>query len=104
MSLSPPDAEFDDYAGDYTAALQEGLKYSGEDAQYFATARVQWLARRLTELQFAPRSLLDFGCGIGTSTPLFLTVLGVGEVTGVDVSNGLLQTARREHGSRTVTF
>ena len=97
-------AEFDDYADDYVNALQQGLKYSGEDATYFAIARVTWLARRLEQLRFAPRSLLDFGCGHGASTPIFFSTLNVVEVTGVDASRGLLEVARREHGSPRATF
>ena len=97
-------AEFDNYADDYVDALQRGLKYSGEDATHFAIARVQWLARRLRELRCAPRSLLDFGCGNGASTPLFLSILNVLEVTGIDASHRLLEIARREHGSPRATF
>lgn len=97
-------AEFDDYADGYADALQQGLKYSGEDATYFATERVKWLARRLEQLQFAPRSLLDFGCGNGASTPIFLSTLNIVEVTGVDASQRLLEVARREHASPRSTF
>ena len=77
---------------------------SGEDAAHFAAARVQWLARRLEELRFAPRSLLDFGCGNGASTPFFLSTLNVVEVTGIDASHRLLEAARREQGSPRATF
>ena len=97
-------AEFDNYADDYVDALQKGLKYSGEDAAYVAAARVQWLAGRLEKLRFAPRSLLDFGCGNGASTPFFLSKLKVAEVTGVDASDRLLEVARRAHGSPRATF
>lgn len=97
-------AEFDDYADDYLDALQQGLKYSGEDVTYFATERVKWLARRLEQLRFAPRSLLDFGCGNGASTPIFLSTLNVVEVTGIDASQRLLEVARREHASPRATF
>ena len=38
--------------------------------------------------------MLDFGCGLGNSTPLFLDVLGARQVVGVDVSEGLLDRAR----------
>ncbi len=96
--------EFDHYADDYLDALQRGLKYSGEDAAHFAAARVQWLAHRLEQLRCAPRSLLDFGCGAGASTPLFLSRLNVLEVTGVDVSRRLLEHARRQHNSPGTTF
>ncbi len=97
-------AEFDNYADDYADALQQGLKYSGEDATYFAIARVQWLAGRLEKLRFVPRSLLDFGCGNGATTPIFLSTLNVLEVTGIDASHRLLEIARREHGSPRATF
>jgi SAM-dependent methyltransferase len=97
-------AEFDKYADDYADALQQGLKYSGEDATYFAMARVAWLARRLAQLRFAPRSLLDFGCGTGSATPFFLATLNVAQVTGIDASPRLLEAASREHGSAKATF
>lgn len=96
-------AEFDDYADDYADALQQGLKYSGENAAHFATARVLWLARRLEQLRFVPHSLLDFGCGNGSTAPFFLSTLNV-EVTGIDSSHRLIEAARREHGSPRATF
>ncbi len=65
---------------------------------------MQWLARRLNELRFVPRTLLDFGCGTGSTTPLFLSILDVANVTGVDVSRGLLEKARVEHTSPAATF
>jgi len=91
-------ADFDAYSADYVDALQRGLKYSGEDASHFAMGRVRWLAQQLSELHFEPRSLIDFGCGTGASTPYFLSLLNV-DVTGIDVSEGLLERARLDHGS-----
>ena len=38
-------SEFDDYAGSYDAALNQGLALSGESKEYFAHERVRWLAR-----------------------------------------------------------
>ncbi len=95
--------DFDVYSADYVDALQRGLKYSGEDSDYFAMGRVQWLARQLKELPLAPTSLLDFGCGNGASTPHFLSMLNV-DVTGIDVSEGLLERARLDHGSPRVRY
>ena len=70
----PPDAaEFDTFAADYDAALNEGLSVSGEDKNYFARGRVEWLRRCLSRLDFSPRRILDFGCGTGSATPFFLT-------------------------------
>jgi hypothetical protein len=67
---------FDSYAHDYDAALNRGLAVSGEDKEFFARGRVFWLSLCLKELQFVPEVVLDFGCGIGTATPLFYDLLG----------------------------
>jgi len=36
------ESEFDDYAGNYDAALNQGLALSGEPKEYFARERVRW--------------------------------------------------------------
>lgn len=92
----PPDApEFDAYAARYDEALAAGLSVTGEDKDYYARGRMHWLAGRLRALGVAaPETVLDFGCGLGASTPLFLDILGAKRVVGVDVSEGLLDRAR----------
>ena len=65
------DSEFDVYAEDYDRTLAQGLAVSGEDKNYFARGRVAWLGKRLQQMEFEPRRVLDFGCGTGSSTPLF---------------------------------
>ena len=91
-----PDApEFDAYAARYDEALAAGLSVTGEDKDYYARGRMRWLSDRLRALGVAaPGTVLDFGCGLGGSTPLFLGVLGAKQVVGVDVSEGLLDRAR----------
>ena len=48
--------------------------------------------------------MLDFGCGTGSATPWLREVLGAGRVVGVDVSEGSLRVARRDHGSPRADF
>jgi SAM-dependent methyltransferase len=100
------DAEFDAFAADYDAALNEGLSVVGESKEFFARERVRWLRRRLIERGFpSGGKLLDFGCGAGGGTPYFLDELGVASVVGVDVSDGLLDVARARFGrDARVTF
>ncbi|HEX2780615.1 MAG TPA: methyltransferase domain-containing protein [Gemmatimonadaceae bacterium] len=87
--------EFDAYAARYDEALAAGLSVTGEDKDYYARGRMRWLAGRLRALGIrAPETVLDFGCGLGGSTPLFLDILGAKRVVGVDVSEGLLDRAR----------
>jgi SAM-dependent methyltransferase len=87
--------EFDAYAARYDEALAAGLSITGEDKDYYARGRMRWVASRLRASGIAaPHTVLDFGCGLGNATPLFLDELGAREVVGVDVSEGLLDRAR----------
>src|SRR4029450_9531683 len=98
---SSDQAPFDAYAGDYDAALAEGLSVSGEDKYYFAKGRIDFLSKKLERLNLKTRSALDFGCGTGTSTPLLLEVLRLESVRGVDLSPKSIEVARRVfHGDR----
>jgi 2-polyprenyl-3-methyl-5-hydroxy-6-metoxy-1,4-benzoquinol methylase len=59
--------------------------------------------RRYLDPAFAPRTVLDFGCGVGRLLIPFARV--VDEVVGLDVSASMLQEARRncdEHGLHNV--
>ncbi len=91
--------KFDDYAGDYDAALQQGLSVTGEGKEFFARARLQWLRGVLDRRGVQVSRVLDFGCGTGSATPFLLDVLGADSVLGVDVSERSLETAREAwHG------
>ncbi len=92
-------AEFDQYASDYDAALAQGLSVSGEDKLYFAQRRVEWLAGCLQSLGVRPKRVMDFGCGTGAATPFLLDVLGGETLMGVDTSDMSLQVARRTFNS-----
>jgi SAM-dependent methyltransferase len=97
-------APFDVYAGDYDAALAEGLSLSGEDKYYFARGRINFLRQRLIPLNHTVRSVLDFGCGTGTSAPLLLEIPGVESVLGVDLSAKSIEIARQSYGTDRVRF
>jgi SAM-dependent methyltransferase len=99
-----PETTFDAYAEDYTEALQRGVGLSGEDSSFFAEGRVAWVRRRLAQLGFDPRRVLDFGCGTGSTSELLLELPGTTRVTGTDVSKGLLEVARRDHSSDQLDF
>jgi SAM-dependent methyltransferase len=101
-SLNP---EFDRYAADYDAALERGLSISGEGKDYFARERLLHLARCLERLGFRPDRALDFGCGIGSTAPMFLEVFPeLRRLVGIDVSAQSLDVARRLNGESRVEF
>jgi SAM-dependent methyltransferase len=94
MSLAP---EFDRHADTYDAELNQGLSVSGEEKEYFASGRVQWLQHCLEQLQQAPRSAIDYGCGIGDTTVLLKESFHLSSVLGLDVSARSLELARLRH-------
>lgn len=104
MNTSQSKPEFDQYAADYDQALARGISVSGEDKNFFAQGRVEWLTQCLNKISVTPRAVMDYGCGTGQSAPFLLEHLKAEKVLGVDVSEGLLGVARRDHGSPKTQF
>jgi SAM-dependent methyltransferase len=93
--------QFDTFAADYDAALNQGLSVSGEDKNYFARGRIRWTAQRLRKLGIQPAIIHDFGCGTGSATPfLYECFPGLKHVIGTDVSERSLDVAMRLFGDR----
>jgi SAM-dependent methyltransferase len=96
-------AEFDRFALDYDATLNQGLAATGESKEFFARRRVEWLRNRLDELGIRPRSVMDFGCGVGSTTGILRDLLQAETVYG-DTSPESLRVARDRHPNRATTF
>lgn len=96
MSDTPTPAEFDAYAANYDAALNQGLALTGESKEYYAAGRVRWLRSRLTRHDCRPESCLDFGCGTGTSAEFLRNGLGVAHYLGFDPSADSILQARQQ--------
>jgi len=93
--------EFDVHAKTYTEILDKNISCSGEDSSYFAEYKIKDLHRELTTRGVATASalrLLDFGCGVGSSTPHLRRHFGQATLFGVDVSDESLALARSRHG------
>jgi SAM-dependent methyltransferase len=89
---------FDDYAENYDVALNQGLSATGEEKDYFARRRIEWLSHRLHSLSFQPKSVMDYGCGDGSTTPFWLTLPGLDFVLGVDTSARSIELAKQVFG------
>jgi SAM-dependent methyltransferase len=96
--------DFDSFADCYDRALSEALAATGEDGRYFALGRVKWLAGCLRRLAFAPRLVMDYGCGTGATSALLHEILDGESIVGVDLSQRSLELARQNHGSDRVQF
>ncbi len=101
MSSAP---QFDQHADTYDAELNQGLSVSGEDKEYFAKGRVQWLQRCLEPLHEKPRSAIDYGCGLGDTAIILREAFGLTWVLGLDVSIRSLELARLKYAPNQSTF
>jgi SAM-dependent methyltransferase len=96
--------EFDAFASDYDAALNQGLKFSGETKEYFAEGRTRWFRQTLGD-RFKPNArCLDYGCGTGTATPYLMQTLQLQSLVGVDLSTESLARATQQHALPNVQF
>ena len=88
------EAEFDRFAEDYLATHQRNIKISGEDPEYFARYKIEEIRRIWTASQLSePKSILDFGSGIGNSLPHIADIFPSAHVTALDISRRSLAIA-----------
>ncbi len=98
------DAEFDEFAAAYDAALDRGLRFTGESKEYFADARLAW-TRQVLGAHFQPGwRCLDFGCGTGTATPFLRRHIEAAAILGVDPSQASCELATRQFGDAHTRF
>jgi SAM-dependent methyltransferase len=95
---------FDQYADSYDAALNQGLAATGEEKDYFARARIQWLARRLSQLGEQARRIMDYGCGDGSSSEFLVSLIRAESLLGVDTSEKSVKVATQNHGGKNCSF
>jgi len=95
---------FDQYADKYDDALNQSITLSGEDKDYFAHGRIQFLSSLLKEQRASVRTIMDFGCGTGSASPHLLKILKPALLLGVDTSLLSLKEANDKHSSKTTKF
>jgi SAM-dependent methyltransferase len=92
--------EFDRFASEYETVLGRHTRIGGEETGYFAWYKVQAVRDVV-----APRGdagkirILDFGCGVGQSTPFFSQQFPQAELLGADVSSDSIAVAQRRNGT-----
>lgn len=86
--------EFDKFAEEYKQLHTTNIRASGETPEYFARYKVQDVARLLNEQIPCKLRILDFGAGVGTSTPYFKEFFPNAKITCLDVSNKCLEIGR----------
>ena len=86
--------DFDGYAVNYEDSVDQSISFTGRDSAFFANRKVEVLEDIVHARNgpLAGLSVLDVGCGTGT-TDHFL-VSRVGNLDGVDISEEMLEKAR----------
>ena len=79
---------------EYDAMLTKGISLSGETKDYFALHRVKYLRASLPE-NFHPKKILDFGCGMGATTPHLAAAFPDATIVGVDTAVNAIQFAQK---------
>lgn len=90
-----------DRADEYEAMLDEGLKLSGESKAFFEAERIRFFKQWVG---CTTRRILDFGCGVGSTTTLLAEQFPTSSVVGVDTAERALARARVDHASDRVSF
>ncbi len=89
-------AEFDRVADEYLELHAENLKISGESPEYFARYKIDEIRRIWSKRGWPePKTILDFGAGIGNSVPHFRRSFPSAEIIATDVSEFSLAIARQ---------
>jgi ubiquinone/menaquinone biosynthesis C-methylase UbiE len=90
-------AEFDKVADEYYNLLSKGIAISGENPAYFAEYKIKDIAFELQAEETRPRSILDFGAGVGNSLPYFRKYFPDSNLTCADVSQRSLDVSKQRY-------
>jgi len=88
-------AEFDRHAASYDGGMDGPIKRMLGSADHFMEVKVDWLLRRDGALREPAVRLLDYGCGAGDLMRKLSELGARAQLTGCDVSQGMLTEAGR---------
>lgn len=93
--------DFDQYARDYKALIAAQTGFFDRDQDYFIRYKIE----RLKRIAGGARAILDFGCGIGRSTPYLRDIFPDASLVSCDPSRESLALAHEQNpGAHYVTL
>jgi ubiquinone/menaquinone biosynthesis C-methylase UbiE len=88
-------AEFDRFANEYDQLLRRSVAVTGESPEFFHEYKIQALALLARKRKIRPERILDFGSGVGNSTPYLRQYFPSAQLAGADVSQRSLEVAEQ---------
>jgi SAM-dependent methyltransferase len=85
--------DFDQYAAQYEAIIAAQTNFFDGDSDYFARYKIELAWQLVGHVG----SVLDFGCGIGRSTPHLRAIFPKADIVGCDPSTESLALARQQN-------
>ena len=83
-------AEFDAVAANYRQMVDENVQITGENSDYFAAYKANYIARNVIRRE-RPGKILDYGCGVGLLVRHLKRCLPDMQVDGYDISTSSLE-------------
>jgi len=86
--------EFDEYHRSYSDKVNDSVSFTGLDVDYFTAVKAAYILDNVNEILGSQEqiSCLDIGCGVGNFHRLLFSKIG--SLTGIDVSEQCINTAR----------
>jgi trans-aconitate methyltransferase len=97
------DNGFSDYAESYDDACNQGLRLTGENRDYFARKRVEYVQRLFPDPSVVT-SIIDFGCGLGDTAPHLWQCFPRASVLGLDSAEAVVARAQERYGGERAAF
>lgn len=86
--------EFDLLADDYAKEHQKNIRITGEAPEFFSEYKIRDLEAYVQGKNFTPKTILDFGCGIGNSIPFFRKYFRNSHLIASDVSSRSIEISK----------
>jgi SAM-dependent methyltransferase len=87
-------SEFDQFASEYDQLHAQNIALTGERPEFFHEYKIRKLRDFAAAQGISAKDILDFGCGVGNSTPFLHRYFPTARLVGGDVSQRSLEVAQ----------
>jgi len=102
----PQQPIFNTVAQDFDKIHQAAIRSTGYPASHFFEYKVQEIHKELSRRSDLPmpRTILDFGCGVGNTGPYIRKYFPDSQIFGVDISEASISIAKEKHKGTDISY